>query len=431
MIGVASTTAGTVTVNGGTLNVGSQLFVGGNAGNPGGNSTFIMTNGVVSATSFLAANSSTSLTLATASVNISGGQLNVNNGTFQLARFGTASMLLSGGTVNLSGTTGFLVTNGSLNVSSVVIDGGTLLMGTGTVNVSRSAGVGSILIKSGYVAFPATPTNGVSMMNNAGGTASLLIQGGTVTAGTINVSQAAGAGANTHLIMSQADPNIPTELSVIRIRQANDNIDLQFNGGTLTIGTVGYASNGPGVYNGGTLSPGTAGVAGGGADFGTTNMPAVGGGNFTNFIQGVNHHLHIDVGDAGAKDFVSITVGSAQLNGTLDVNYKDSNPQLNAVYDVLTAAGGLGGILPTLVNHTPGLTFSEAIVNSGTTLELTVTGVPEPATLGITGIGLIALLHRRPRRRGNARAVPTIDPMSPPMPGTSATPIDECAWMRQ
>jgi hypothetical protein len=463
-IGDTGTNSGTLTMTGGSLTPAGAFDVGGN-GTANGNGTFILSGGTVNMTAggqtFSLAIAGHSNTLANGTMQMSDGQLNINNGSFSMGRQGIASMSLTGGTVNLSGTTGLFIANGSTSFGGFTLDGGTLLVDTGSIEVSRNVGTGSFILKSGFLQV----SSAIRMVNNSGGHAeidgqagtwnlptismlsargnatlsvsgasitttqidtdngggtlgfsSILISGGSLAVGTITLSPDTTNLANSsHIIQSGG------ELSVLKIGQSNNNQDVQFNGGTLTIGTVGFNTTGSGIYNGGTLSPGTAGVAGGGADFGTTNMPHLGGGNFANLIEGPNHHIHIDVGDAGAQDFISIAEGSAQLNGTLDVEYKGTNPQLNAVYDILTAGSGLGGILPTLVSHTPGIEFSEAIVNGGDTLELTITAVPEPATLALTGIGLIALLHRRPRRRGRANAGKSRPPVDPPSPDPTGT----------
>ncbi len=446
MIGDADSTFGTLTMNGGTLNVGSTTFVGGNGANAGGNGTFIMTNGVFSTNTFLIGNSNTSVTLASGSVHISGGAFNINNGTFQGNRFGTASVLLDGGTMNLSGTTGLIVSNGTDDTSGTfTVDGGTLLMGTGSINVSRNGGLGTINVKSGYVDFG---TGLVSLVNNSTGTAglvvsngtvhfgtmrtdsggaslsgsSVLISGGSISGGTITVSSGKNQlGDSQQFYLSQADPNVPTDLSIQKIGQGNAIEDIEFNGGTLTIGSIGF-NTGPGnsrwqtMWNAGTLSPGAAGVAGGGSDFGITYFQTLNplNVNFADFWQGENHHLHIDVGDGGAKDQLAFGNGSATLNGTIDVNYIGIDPHVGDSFDIIVAgsanainlvAADLANNIPgtRLISHNPGIEYSLSLattVNTNDTLRLTITAIPEPAMLGFAGVGAVMLLDRR---RGRSR----------------------------
>ena len=236
------------------------------------------------------------------------------------------------------------------------------------------------------------------------------IQGGTLVIGTnINISNNAATPANkNHLLLGNSNPLVPTELVVTRITQSGAGQDVQFNGGTLTVGSIGFATPGTGIFNGGTLSPGNFTVAGGGSGFGTTLFTA---NNNSNFVQGVNHHIHLDLGDNGLanpttanRDYIQLNLatGTVQLNGTIDVDFIGTTPVVGAVYDVLKVAIADGITdASTLISHTPGINFTKYLVtttNNNDTLRLEITSVPEPTMLGILGVGVIAALYRDPRR---------------------------------
>lgn len=467
---------GTLIMNGGTLLPSGSFDVGGN-GNTGGNGTFLFSDGTVilsgagQVLNVGLSNATASVPTTLGNVYMSGGRLTLS-GTgdlLNLGRLGTASFLQSGGTIDIQNSGGLFVADNG--IGTMTVDGGTLLMGTGTVNISRRAGAATFLVKSGFVQFPTGNTN---MMNNGGGTANLIVQGGTLNTGPIPMMTAAGistitvsggkmvttgqitmnstaggtTGASTilisggalaastiqlssgasnpinsnHIIMSQADPNVPTELSVIKIGQSNANQDLQFNGGTFTIGTIGFAMSGS-TFNGGTLSPGAnPGTIGGGSGFGTLTIQANNAAN--SLIQNANYHIHLDLGsnptseaapngdpNTPNRDYIKYNAtgngtDNVTLNGIIDVDIQD--PTYQSIYTVLTTVAGTisGSVLTTrdgnnmtaqVVSHTPGWEF--AVLLSGDSKTLQLEAIPEPSMIGLFGLSAVGLLRRRTRRR--------------------------------
>jgi hypothetical protein len=242
----------------------------------------------------------------------------------------------------------------------------------------------------------------ILVVNNSGASGTLLVDGGSLLSATINLSGSSGTGgAKPFLFMNQTTGT--SELVTTRITQSNNAATVQFNGGTLTVGTLGFGMQNV-QWNGGTLSPGNASALGGGASYGST---AFGASNNQFFTEGVNHHIHIDVGDntTSDRDFIQLGLNGISdapvtLSGTMDVEYKGNNPVVGALYDVIIT-NGLITLNPSfnVVSHTAGIEFAAVFKDpSHTTLQLQIT-VPEPGMLALGSIGIVGLLHRRPRSR--------------------------------
>jgi hypothetical protein len=254
--------------------------------------------------------------------------------------------------------------------------------------------------------------NGTLNLTNSStspGTATLIISGGELLGGRINVN----AGGTSYFRINE--DNGPTEVNIATITFSDQSPDSAMNGGTLTAGLIGYNIG----LNAGTLSPGTIGVENGGAGFGTTDFSAT---VVSSYIQGADSHLHIDLGsnptseanpngdpNTPNRDFVHVDIvstgtkhlgeaGVAVLNGIIDVDISD--PTYNALYTILTVdlatAGTQGTPLTdnsTIVSHTPGWTFEKVYADDGRTLQLRA--VPEPGALALTGLAMLGLLGRR------------------------------------
>lgn len=451
--------AGTLVMTGGDLTSAGTYDIGGNAASgAGANGTLLLSGGTITASAgsinvgYANANSGS---LTAGIVNMSGGTIILSSNTqrFNIGVRGNATLNLSGGFINTNGgslTTGLIGAQGTLNMSggtiltgagtlmgsdagvayqnftggnvngaswilanngataTGIVNGGSLNFGTRVVISRNSTSTGTLLVQSGVL------KTGAIVQNNNAGTAGFLISGGQVLATSINFSSSTGTSVFSmsggefvvgNATYSDGSPGFP---------------QLTLSGGTMTVGN--FAENGSAwQFNAGTLSPGDSTQLGGGSAFGTTTFSASVPGDYN---MGQNHHLHIDLGANPTsdpltpnRDFVHLvivttnashpeligTVGNATLDGTIDVDI--TNPTYQALYNILTtdvATVGTGGQLNigthfNIVSHTPGWDFTYSIVDSGHTLQLEA--IPEPSLIGIAGIGLMTLIHRRPRRR--------------------------------
>ena len=341
---------------------GSTLIInGGTLVATGGGGGFNCTNLTVNAGTFAINNDRLSFNLDNQTMNINGGQLVVNSPGFAL-RFGNQN-----GTANQSGNVNnftAIQTNGTVLLNSGNIDMG----GNGSTNKTASytlAG-GSMQIQpsgNGYLALGADTVGlytNIFILTNSGkllvsGTISgkqgssanqiFAFKGGTLVAGTVDVSQLRDTGANPF--------------------------------GTL-------------VNYGGTLAPGDLGKAGKTTILGSYSVNAsaavlaidIGGTNQANaFSNG-----------SGFYDFVAIT-NNAALNGSLSVSLINSFvPAATNKFTILAATNGVSGSFTNVngghvaVANVAGATFD--VVVSGTSVILTnyqaTTSAAAPTNVAVT-----------------------------------------------
>jgi autotransporter-associated beta strand protein len=169
--------AGTLNVNGGSIQqVSGGIFVGAGPG-AGSVGIFTLNNGVVSSPAYLEISEGTS---SVGTVNQTGGTLTTSSGTFIIGNTGTGTYNLSGGTVNATTNSGYT----SIGLSSGAI--GILdVGGTGVFNAS----VGGMLVgQSGTGTLTVTNSGLVNvgphnyLVAGAGGTGAINLDGGTIQA---------------------------------------------------------------------------------------------------------------------------------------------------------------------------------------------------------------------------------------------------------
>ncbi len=162
---------------------------------------------------------------------------------------------------------------------------------------------------------------------------------------------------------------------------------LNFTGGTLHVGTLGFDLE----QNGGTLAPGNSP--------GTTYI--TGDYDLNSGVLQIEMNEYDQGADPG-YDFVNVS-GDANLNGTLAVVFLDGfKPAVGDFFDVLTAADitlGLGvfGLDQSAAPWEGGFVFSVVVGGNGEILRLSA--VPEPASLIILALGGLCLAFFRRRRR--------------------------------
>lgn len=280
-----------------------------------------------------------------------------------------------GGTLNLSGPGGTR-TNIILGNQTTSTAGGS----TGTMNLAGStfnALIGTWVLGSKVNGAAGTTTGEVTMSDGYVDATSIILarrtdagtggtvrgifnfQGGTLVAGSIQ--------------RSPANANAPQDV-------------YQFNwtGGTLHVGTYGTAARPMDLLNTGTgtLSPGTP--------LGQTDI-------FGNYVQGPNATLWIDLGgylQGTQYDFVTAT-GTATIDGALYVAQAAGFlPVPYDTFDVFQASSiTLGSSFSILSDYGGGFLY-QIIPGQGYEI-LQLTYVPEPGTLALLGLGLLALARRR------------------------------------
>ncbi len=390
--GYGSQSGGTATIT----TAGTNLRVGAsqNSSTTGGQGTFALSDGTLNIPS-----TSIGLILGDGGGSfgtflMSGGTLIFQNKGIDLGRnngSGYAAFTagtVSSGTIGIGGSalasvggngTGTMVVSGTANIT--MTSGNNLIVGAQQGNngaLSNGTSAGSLLIQGGTMtvnstAFLGSGTTTAGSSKIAQGT--LLVSGGLFAANTVQLGRNFTSSGYFGLSGGQANINNfngPTDPS------STGTFD--FTGGTLKL----RDSSIDVTNNGGTFSPGGSGGVGttGFADKSYTQNSGT---------------LWIDI-NSGTFDTITTGAGTASIAGTINV----------ATTDTLTVGQTFDVLVATLVTLDPGTAvtgtdgaghpFSASVVNSGTTLELAVNDVPEPAVLSGSILTAAYLLKRRHRR---------------------------------
>lgn len=420
--------SGTLLLSSGTLQANSDVYFGGLTGSSNASKGYYQQDDGVA-------------TLTSGATNL---RLGASQATSTVG--GSGTMILNGGTLNIPSTSvGLVLADGSSSFGAFAMTGGTLIFQNKGIDVGRNNGSGSLYFSGGNVSSGTIGVGGsaVQSANNAGqgtmtvtgsanvtitsgnqllvgaqqGNASanastsngtLLMQGGVLTTngsafiGSGNSTNTAGKIANGTMIVSGGQFTVQTlQLG----RQTNANGYLSLQGGQMTVnalnGPTDVSSTGTFSFTGGTLQvrDSAIDITNSGGTFSPGGSGGVGTTGFASksYTQS-SGTLWIDIA-SGTFDTVSITGGgTASIAGTIKV----------ATADTLTVGQTFDVLVATLVTLDPGTAvtgtdgaghpFSASVVNSGTTLELMVNDVPEPAVLSGSILAAAFLLKRRHRR---------------------------------
>ena len=142
--------------------------------------------------------------------------------------------------------------------------------------------------------------------------------------------------------------------------------------------------------NSSTTSIGTLGV---GNNFSSAAIDLnITGGTYQVDLLGTTNDLLTDTG----------TTTIAAAGTTLDIRTGTFNPTDGQQWTILTAAsvaGTTSAPFATITDDNAGFDFSAAIVGGNSVVLTASAVVPEPASVGLLGLGALAMLGRRGRRK--------------------------------
>jgi autotransporter-associated beta strand protein len=384
------------TVQAGTVVVGQDTSTGSTNAAAG---TINFDTGSFTVTSLTLGNKTSSASATAAgTLNVSGGLFTIaTGGTFKLAnRSGSAGTAL--GTVSLTG--GSIVSNvdmtdgGQTNAtSSFTLDGGTLDMKGHNIGASAAL-IDTLALQSGSLQNVAQINNGAGLTKTAGTTSNTLILSGTNTytgGTTINAGT---------LLANTPSPNSSTGAGTVTVNN------------TGVLGGTGNIAGAVTVNSGGTVAPG--------ASIGTLSIASP----LTLAASGVNGAATMvtELKADGTKDVLALT--GANAAGLLTIGTGDTlnlmpldSISTQTSYTIATFSSLSGTFANVLVNGQPtqntdsgqpnyvSISYAPgdgATAGSGN-IQISVnnlTGVPEPAFMGLMGMAGIGLLARRRRRQG-------------------------------
>jgi fibronectin-binding autotransporter adhesin len=349
-------TGGTVTVK----TIGS-LSTAGNFLNQGGATVNVSQFGSLDATGQFVnsgtANISFGGSVVSAGLNNSGGILNLTNGgTLNTGTFSNldGSGNLAGGTYNLSGASQMSygsavgIVNIGAGTSVTLSDTSAILSASGSANAlaSLASNAGSLTIEAGYnISTPGAFANSGTLMVGSGST---FHAGGNYTE-TAGLTQVDGA---------------------LSVNSANN---IQIQGGTL---------KGTGTITGDVSNSGTGTIAPG-------DSPGIL--NITGGYSQAGADLLIQIaGNTPGTGYSELNVsGAATLNGEIEFDFISFVPDAT-MYHVLLYGSHSGAFTSTVIDNLSGYTAHLNYTPTELDVTFSNSGVPEPSTLGMALIGLLA-----------------------------------------
>ena len=374
-VGIARDAGSTGTVNldiGGTLtvNAGSMLTVGGNAGAAGGNGTLNVQGGIVDVSSDQVAVTST-------------GTLNVSAGTLRLSTLtrSTGSQLnFTGGTLSMSG-------NQILDAASLedIFNGNPTLSSGMALEVTGEASLATPLRLNGG-RFSVGSTTNLQNLDWDSGTFALTATDLNVTSnGLFGDELYLNPGQNLEVTQQITNDGLIASGGMISVGSLQNHGDLVLlntsingsvsspAGSTITVvGPVDFNGNVGGSAN--FFGPGTANFN---ASYDPGDSPAIVA--FEGNVQfGSTGLLAIELGGTDTSDFDQLMIdGAALLDGTLEVSLVDTGtgvyaPQLGDSFSIVTASGGIAGTFANLDLPSLGGGLDWQLTNGGSTYLLNV-----------------------------------------------------------
>ncbi len=394
-INTAAGSATDVNVSGGTLTASGTV-------NSGGSGAY--TGLAVSGTGIVTANEIASSGGATTGVNVSGGSLSTN----VISSSGATDVTVSGTGTLTATSTGGSITSGSGGKTTINLNGGTLSV----YNISANGGVGgstTLTFNGGTLQENGGSSFSKGIISNANGAnPTVYVDGGGATidnnsaSAFVYVPLLAGTGVGGLTVINsgsggevglEGGANTYTGATVI---EGNATLTLIYSSALGSASTIADSSLLQ-VDSGGTLNivPDSAGqqigVAGGLTLAGGTIDVLVATPAATTELQNI-------------QATVAATISGTNI---ISVVATGANALLPGTYTLIgDAAGGLAPNDFALANNTVtlnGITYDLSLSGSTTTEMLTVSDVPEPATLGtlvLGGLGLLAVKRRRAAAQG-------------------------------
>lgn len=337
----------------------------------------------------------------------------VTSGTLSLGNGGTA------GGLNAAGPTPVVLAGGTLTVNhSDAVDFNHGMSGTATTGGFRQAGTGTTTLSAtNFQAAPVTVAAGKLLINGpalgtvtvaggVNGTASAIVTGTDTT--NLRVGQPiTGTGVATGAVIRSIDSATQFTMSANATTTGGTSITSTPGTGTgtgsvtvLSGGTVG----GTGVIGGSLNSAGVAGnvaangVVAPGLSIGTLTITGTG----TSTLSGT---LAVEYNGAAGGTIDLLNAGSSPVN----ISSANSAVNFSQLGSALPAAGGpslvfvkyasLTGTFGTVQNLPAGYGINYAYNDGSSTNNIALVPIPEPASLGLTGLAAFGLLARRSGRR--------------------------------
>lgn len=420
-IGDSSATAGTLQLNGATVNgvtntilrnsgtgiltlqgiqAGTMSAALGNATNnvvnieSSGGITIssVIKNGAANANLTVNGTSTGILTLSGTAANTYSGTTTVNVGELDLSKTvgadAIAGSLVVGDTIGTANTaiTKLTASNQIKDTSSVTVKSdGKFDLG------ANSDTVGTVSLQGGNI----TGTTGVltgSSYDVQSGTASAILGGSTAALTKSTNGSATLSGANTY--------GGGTTISAGTLLVANGSGSSATGSGTVnvgasgTLGGTGYINAGAnGITINGVLSPGALATAG---SVGTINLATTGALTLTS-----TSTVMFDITSLANKDLIALTNTAVSLGGTLALNLPVSGIDYTQSYTILSGASTVNGSFGSVTGY-DSTDYEAQFVFSGGNYDIVFSAVPEPSTWMAGALSLLALAFTQRRRMQRA-----------------------------